>query len=194
MGSITLAVVLYTLSYTTQSVLSMKYYLVMLMLLISVSLVNSTYSRERRDTCDRNKVKAAQDACTFQAYEDYKKAFQAGNDGRPDWMARKSCNYMVASVEDCGNLMIGDCYTKEDVTKMKDDQIVKVLEQLQSSVKEWDSEKCPATKAHIDRMKMLEEAVQVKTSKQERQPANHSPPVTVSVSLVMMVTVAVTSW
>merc|ERR1712215_143078 len=170
----------------------MKYYLVMGIILVSVSMVSSTYSRDRRDTCDRNKVKAAQDACTFQAYEDYKKAFQAGNDGRPDWMARKSCNYMVASVEDCGNPLIGDCYTKKEVTKMKDDQIVKVLEQLQSTVKEWDSEKCPATKAHIDRMKMLEEAVQVKTSKQERKPANHSPPVTVSL-LVLVVTVAVTT-
>merc|ERR1712215_580474 len=170
----------------------MKYYLVMLMILVSVSMVSSTNSRERRGTCDRNKVKAAQDACTFQAYEDYKRAFKAGNDARPDWMARKSCNYMVASVEDCGTLLIGDCYTKKEVTKMKDDQIVKVLEQLQSTVKEWDSEKCPATKAHIDRMKMLEEAVQVKTSKQERQPTNHSPTVTVSL-LVLVVTVAVTT-
>ena len=35
----------------------------------------------------------------YRAYEDYKKAFQAGDDGRPDWMARKSCNYMTAAVE-----------------------------------------------------------------------------------------------
>ena len=35
----------------------------------------------------------------YRAYEDYKKAFHAGDDGRPDWMARKSCNYMTAAVE-----------------------------------------------------------------------------------------------
>merc|ERR1711970_1367489 len=170
----------------------MKNYQVMVMFLISVSMVSSTYFRERRDTCDRNKVKAAHDACTFKAYEDYKKVFQAGNDGRPDWMARKSCNYMVASVEDCSNLMIGDCYTKEEVTKMKDDQIVKVLEQLQSTVKEWDSEKCPATKAHIDRMKRLEEPVKVQTSKHETQPTSDTPPVTLSLLLILVVTVLVT--
>ena len=33
------------------------------------------------------------------AYNVYKKAFDAGDDGRPDWMARKSCNYMTAAVE-----------------------------------------------------------------------------------------------
>ena len=33
------------------------------------------------------------------AYEDYKKAFYAGDDGRPDWIARKSWNYMIATVE-----------------------------------------------------------------------------------------------
>ena len=45
-----------------------------------------------------------QDNLTFifisiSAYEDYKAAFQAGDDGRPDWMARKACNYMTGAVE-----------------------------------------------------------------------------------------------
>ena len=33
------------------------------------------------------------------AYEEYRKAIAAGDDGRPDWMARKSCNYVTAAVE-----------------------------------------------------------------------------------------------
>ena len=33
------------------------------------------------------------------AYDDYKAAFEAGDDGKPDWMARKACNYMTAAVE-----------------------------------------------------------------------------------------------
>ena len=36
---------------------------------------------------------------SISAYEDYKAAFQAGDDGRPDWMARKACNYMTGAVE-----------------------------------------------------------------------------------------------
>ena len=35
------------------------------------------------------------------AYDDYKAAFEAGDDGKPDWMARKACNYMTAAVEVC---------------------------------------------------------------------------------------------
>ena len=33
------------------------------------------------------------------AYDDYKAALRAGEDGRADWQARKSCNYMTAAVE-----------------------------------------------------------------------------------------------
>merc|ERR1719466_61972 len=88
-----------------------------------------------------------------EAYDDYKTAFESGDDGRPDWMARKSCNYMTSAVEDCGNKLIGDCNTEDDVTAMKDEQLKSILEQLQQSVDEWDSDKCPAVKAHIDRAK-----------------------------------------
>ena len=82
----------------------------------------------------------------FRAYNDYSAAFKAGDDGRPDWAARKSCNYMTAAVEDCGNLLIGDCNTEEEVTMMKDHQLKGILSQLKSSVQEWDSEKCPPVK------------------------------------------------
>ena len=33
------------------------------------------------------------------AYDEYKAAYEAGDDGKPDWMARKACNYMTAAVE-----------------------------------------------------------------------------------------------
>merc|ERR1712215_653475 len=106
------------------------------------------------DECD--KVRAEFDQCAKKAYEDYKNAFQAGDDGRPDWMARKSCNYMTAAVEKCGDKLVGECNTCEEVTNMKDEQLKKVLKNVKSSVKEWDSNKCPATKAHMERMKALE--------------------------------------
>jgi len=108
-------------------------------------------ARIERDACDE--IRKEFDACSRQAYTDYQLAFQKGDDGRPDWMARKSCNYMTAAVEDCGNKLIGDCNTEDDVTAMKDEQLKSILEQLQQSVDEWDSDKCPAVKAHIDRAK-----------------------------------------
>merc|ERR1712054_210358 len=98
------------------------------------------------------------------AYEDYKKAFQAGDDGRPDWMARKSCNYMTAAVEGCGDKLVGECNTCEEVTAMKDEQLKKVLKNVKSSVKDWDTNKCPATKAHMERMKALEEGETVEAN------------------------------
>ena len=33
------------------------------------------------------------------AYDYYKNALKAGEDGRPDFKARKSCNYMTEAVE-----------------------------------------------------------------------------------------------
>jgi len=107
--------------------------------------------RVERDACAA--LLAEFDSCKTKAYDDYKAAFEAGDDGRPDWMARKSCNYMTAAVEDCANTLVGDCNSEEDVNEMKDQQLKGILHQLQTSVEEWDSEKCPAIKSHIERMK-----------------------------------------
>ena len=70
-------------------------------------------------------------------------AFVAGDDGRPNWMARKACNYMTDAVETCGDLLIGECNSEEEVTAAKDHQLTGILHQLQSSIQEWDSDKCP---------------------------------------------------
>merc|ERR1719244_2019839 len=119
-------------------------------------------TKAANEECD--KVRAEFDQCAKKAYEDYKKAFHAGDDGRPDWMARKSCNYMTAAVEGCGDKLVGECNTCKEVTAMKDEQLKKVLKNVKSSVKEWDTNKCPATKAHMERMKTLEkgETIEVK--------------------------------
>ena len=80
------------------------------------------------------------------AYTAYKSFITAGPDGRPDWLARKSCNYMTAAVEECGNMMVGACNTEEEVVVLKDFQYQGIINQLAEHVKEWDSEKCPVTK------------------------------------------------
>jgi len=95
--------------------------------------------------------------CTRKAHEKYAKAINAGTDGRPDFQARKSCNYLTDAVEECGNNLVGECNTEKEVTEMKDGQIVQILKILESSVKAWDSNKCPPVKAHIDRLKAAEE-------------------------------------
>eukprot|EP00092_Neocalanus_flemingeri_P052376 GFUD01061215.1.p1 GENE.GFUD01061215.1~~GFUD01061215.1.p1 ORF type:complete len:222 (-),score=93.20 GFUD01061215.1:242-907(-) len=127
----------------------MRFQLLAMVSLITVSMGNAI--RKERDACDQ--VFADFDACTQQSYNDYKTAFEAGDDGRPDWMARKACNYMTAAVEECGNKLVGECNSEQEVTDMKDHQLKGILMQLQMSVQEWDSEKCPAVKSHVDRMK-----------------------------------------
>jgi len=123
---------------------------------LSILLISTVTESARieRDACDE--IRKEFDACSRQAYTDYQMAFQKGDDGRPDWMARKSCNYMTAAVEDCGNQLIGECNTAEEVTTMKDHQLKGILAQLQTTVAQWDSSKCPAIKAHIDRINGVE--------------------------------------
>jgi len=93
-------------------------------------------------------------ACTQEAYKVYKAALTAGPDGRPDWMARKACNYMTTAVDECGNLLIGTCNTEEEVVVMKDSQYQGILNQLAEQVKEWDSDKCPVIQAYVERQSL----------------------------------------
>jgi len=97
------------------------------------------------------------DQCTRKAYNTYDTAIKAGSDGKPDFRARKSCNYLEDSLVTCGEKLVGECNTKKEVTEMQDKQIRAILANLKSSVKTWDSNKCPAVRAYIDRMKAAEE-------------------------------------
>jgi len=139
-------------------------------LLLMCSMAESI--RTERDVCDQTRTEF--EACSHQAYTDYKEAFQAGDDGRPDWMARKACNYMTAAVETCGNKLIGKCNSEEEVTANKDHQLTGILIQLQSSVKEWDNDKCPAVKSHIDRLKG-EEVAEVEAAQQNASESESAP-------------------
>eukprot|EP00090_Calanus_glacialis_P004220 TRINITY_DN13121_c0_g1_i1.p1 TRINITY_DN13121_c0_g1~~TRINITY_DN13121_c0_g1_i1.p1 ORF type:complete len:187 (-),score=48.60 TRINITY_DN13121_c0_g1_i1:438-998(-) len=115
-------------------------------------------ARGRRETDACKEVHDEFVKCTEKAYADYQTDYSKGDDGKPDWMARKSCNYMTAAVEDCGNKLIGDCKTEKEVTDRKDEQLKNVLVKLKSSIADWDSDKCPAIKAHVERMKAAEAA------------------------------------
>merc|ERR1712179_510145 len=105
--------------------------------------------RVERDACEEKQEEVQK--CQADAYQEYMAAFKAGDDGRPDWMARKSCNYITATIEECTNQLVGDCATEEDVIDMKDGQMGGILEQLSDTIQEWDSEKCPAIKAYLER-------------------------------------------
>merc|ERR1711970_1171405 len=138
------------------SVVSIMMRLCLLALVVFSALTDPSEGstiRVERDACaDLNE---AFHECTQKAYTEYSEAITAGDDGRPDWYARKACNYVTAAVEDCGNKLIGECMTEEQVNTEKDRQIVRVLQGL-SSNEEWDSEKCPPVKAHLVRTNPVE--------------------------------------
>jgi len=119
------------------------------------SVTASSLVVKREAKCDEINTEFTQ--CTRRAYADYTAKVKEGSDGKPDFMARKACNYMTAAVEDCAKIL-APCYTEEELTKQKDEQLKQVLAQVQSSIKEWDTNKCPATKAHVERLKAAEDA------------------------------------
>merc|ERR1711934_388326 len=134
--------------------------LLLLGVLVSLGALNTEAAstlRSRRQADECEEATDSFDECTNAAYDVYKTAFEAGDDGKPDWMARKACNYMTAAVEECGDELIGDCYSEEDVINMKDHQLKNVLEVLEKSVEEWDTDKCEAVRAHVERVKRLDD-------------------------------------
>merc|ERR1719516_499160 len=70
-----------------------------------------------------NEVRSQFNECARRAHQTYVDAMTKGDDGRPSYRARKTCNYLVDSIETCGNkLLEDDCNTEEAVTNMKDNQ------------------------------------------------------------------------
>merc|ERR1711936_1061058 len=114
--------------------------------------------RVERDIASCQEVVKKHSACTAKAHEEYKNFFEKGDDGRPDWLARKTCNYMTESVEVCADLL-SDCYSEEELTDQKDSTLKGVLEHITINIDEWDSEKCPPVKAYLDRQKTDETEV-----------------------------------
>jgi len=109
-----------------------------------------------RSEGDCDAVKSEHNVCAKQAYETYVTAMKLG----PTWAnyrARKTCNFLTEAIDVCGNkLLQHGCHSEEEVTTMKDSQLSRVLENIGQSVADFDSCKCPAAKAHIDRMKARE--------------------------------------
>jgi len=126
-----------------------------------LSILGSTVegTRYTRDTGECKKVTEDSESCKKKASDGYRKVLAEGDDKKkPDWMARKACNYLTASVETCLNKLVGVCYSQEVVNKMKDDQLKDSLQQVKATIPNWDSDKCPAMKAHEDRLNEVEAA------------------------------------
>merc|ERR1711942_188265 len=125
------------------------------LVVFSVFTVNSSANslKFKRDVCERTHQEY--EDCRMSAYGVYQSAMIARPDDRPDWRARKTCNYITTAIEDCANKMIGECYTEEEVNDIIDQEIPQMMQQLSTSVKEWNSELCPVIEDHLDRMNSI---------------------------------------
>merc|ERR1711915_1016358 len=101
-----------------------------LLCIFLVFLLNLRVKAAISNTKECEKVNRDYNKCTEKAYDDYRKALDAGDDGQHDWKARKACNYAVATIQECGDILIGDCNTEEVVTAMKKNMMKDVLEQF----------------------------------------------------------------
>merc|ERR1711953_763555 len=87
-------------------------------------------ARIRRESGDCDKITLEHQECVKVAYVNYVATHGAGDDGRGDWEARKSCNYVNVAIGECGD-MLGGCFGEEEVVARKDHQVAAILEQLE---------------------------------------------------------------
>merc|ERR1712212_869688 len=109
--------------------------------------------RLQRDTCGQTRQEY--ETCRLNAYAVYQSAMIAKPDDRPDWRARKTCTYMTTAIEDCANQQIGECFTEEEVAILIDREIPKIMAQLSTTVKEWNSELCPVVEDYLNRINSM---------------------------------------
>merc|ERR1712179_654593 len=101
--------------------------------------------RLQRDVCQQY------EDCKMNAYAVYQSAMTSKPDDRPDWRARKTCTYMTTTIQDCATQQIGECYTEEEVAILIDEEIPKIMAQLSTTIKEWNSDLCPVVEDYLNR-------------------------------------------
>merc|ERR1712212_325629 len=125
------------------------------LVVFSAFIANSFGSslRLQRDACGQTRQEY--ETCRLNAYAVYQSAMIAKPDDRPDWRARKTCTYMTTAIEDCANQQIGECFTEEEVAILIDREIPKIMAQLSTTVKEWNSELCPVVEDYLNRINSM---------------------------------------
>jgi len=107
-------------------------------------------ARIKRESGDCEKSTTRHNECVKEAYDTYVAERGAGDDGRGDWEARKSCIYVNTAIGECGDVL-SDCYGEDEANARKDHQVATILKQLERAVGGWDSSKCPVVSAYLER-------------------------------------------
>jgi len=155
-----------------------------LTILVAVGIIAGALgeTQETQKTAECLNAEKEFDACQNQAYANYRTEFTAGDDKKkPAWLARKSCNYLTESVETCG-AKLGPCFkTEDELIQHKDEQLAGSINKVTELIKDWDSSKCPVSKAYEERLQAAADAEAAAAKTPEGDPTGSSTAMTASV-------------
>jgi len=92
--------------------------------------------------------------CIEEAADEYMTYMMGEGDSRPDFLARKTCNFLTSAAQDCVTKLMATCKPPggdQAFTKAKDESIKNLLEVADEMDINFDPKKCPITKEYIDR-------------------------------------------
>merc|ERR1712013_232899 len=101
--------------------------------------------------------------CHAEAYNTYQTQLSHGGDGRPDFLERKTCNWITETFQTChDNIVATRCKTHYDLNAMGysevDGGLHSILTNLAATQPDWDSSLCPTASAHLVRWEEGREA------------------------------------
>jgi len=97
--------------------------------------------------------------CHAQAYTTYQTELAAGGDGRPDYVERKTCNWITETFQNCHDAMVATrCKTHSDLNALVDAGLHSIITNLEATQPAWDSSLCPTASAHLVRWEEGREA------------------------------------
>jgi len=125
--------------------------LVCILGILATTLGGARYTRDTGG-CNQEELLVEVTQCATMAHNTYTSAWAKGDDGtKADFYARKSCNYITETIEDCNDIL-EDCMDEAQLNSYKDEQYKNALENIEANIESWDSSKCPAVQRHNDRL------------------------------------------
>merc|ERR1712179_509650 len=125
--------------------------LVCILGILATTLGGARYTRDT-EGCNQEELLVEVEQCASMAHTTYREAWAKGDDGtKADFYARKSCNYITETIEDCSDIL-KHCMDEEQLNSYKDEQYKNALENIEANIETWDSSKCPAVQRHKDRL------------------------------------------
>merc|ERR1711892_97605 len=96
--------------------------------------------------------------CVEDATSKYMTEMMGEEDSRPDFHARKTCNFVTSSLQDCLTTLMETCIPPggdEAMTQAKDKSIKDMLKTAEELEINFDPQKCPITKDYVDRLNIF---------------------------------------